>query len=239
MIALCFTLQLISHHRLQSPPLFFFLFYFRGGLRSSFFINREELVGSVVLLIFFLFLFLGCNWGKAFFSAQVTAQSLNSPHTPFSHLAPPKPDVSHCFGICSPHSALFHIWHMYILLPSFLPLLLNLLKSTFNIFSPFAPTRSPTQPFFSSLPSFSTSPPLLSPSFVLPHRLHSPLRLGGESALPAEQHWRGGQCHVPTLCQPSYCISLWGWHFGQETPSQDRTGSQAYVKGKVGESCKC
>lgn len=89
----------------SSPPA---LFYFCGDLRLSFFINREGLVGSIVLLIFFLFLFLGCNWGKAF-SRSSYCPKLNSPHTPFSYLAPPKPDISHCFGIGSPHSALFHL----------------------------------------------------------------------------------------------------------------------------------
>lgn len=208
---------------------FFPLFYFCGDLRLSFFTNREELVGSLVLLIFFLFLFLGCNWGKAF-SRSSYCPKLNSPHTPFSYLAPPKHDISHCFGIGSPHSALFHIMtHVYFvaIIPPFA------LKSTeINIqyFLFLCSTLIPCSTLFSSLPSFSTSP-----SFVLPHCLHSPLRLGGESAVPAEQHWRGGQRHVPTLCQPSYRISLWSWHLGQETPSQDRKGSQAYVKGKVGE----
>lgn len=238
MITLCFTLQLISHPRLHSPPFFFFLFGFCGDLRLSVFINREELVGCIVLLIFFLFLFLGCNWGKAFFRSSYCPK-LNSPHMPFSYLAPPKPDISHRFGIGSPHFALFHIMtHVYFvaIIPPFA------LKSTeihIQYFLSLCSNLIPCSTLFSSLPSFSTSPPLLSPSFVLPHCLHSPLRLGGESAVPAEQHWRSGQRHVPTLCQPSNCISLWGWHFGQETPSQDRKGSQAYVKGKVGESCKC
>lgn len=186
----------------SSQPALFFLFYFCGDLRLSFFTNREELVGSLVLLIFFLFLFLGCNWGKAFFHSSYCPK-LNSPHTPFSYLAPPKPDISHCFGIGSPHSALFHIMkHVYFvaIIPPFA------LKSTeihIQYFLSLCSNLIPCSTLFSSLPSFSTSP-----SFVFPHCLHSPLRLGGESAVPAEQHWRGGQRHVPTLCQPSYRISL-------------------------------
>lgn len=154
-------------------------------------------------------------------------------HEPSSSVPPPEPDVFHCFGNGSPHSALLHtLIHVYFvpITPCFA---LKCTEIHFQYFLlPFAQTWSPAQTFlFCSI--FSTFPPLFSPrpSCPAPSIL---LHTGGESAVPTEQHWCGGQRHVPALRQPSYCISLWGRHLGQEAPAQDRKGSQTHVQGKAG-----
>lgn len=223
---------LICHH---GPPYFIYLF-FCDDLQFSFFTNREELVGFLVLLVFSLFFFLGCNRSKTL-SRSSYCPKMNwdclSLHEPSSSVPPPEPDVFHCFGNGSPHSALLHtLIHVYFvpITPCFA---LKCTEIHFQYFLlPFAQTWSPAQTFlFCSI--FSTFPPLFSPrpSCPAPSIL---LHTGGESAVPTEQHWCGGQRHVPALRQPSYCISLWGRHLGQEAPAQDRKGSQTYVQGKAG-----
>lgn len=158
MITLCFTLQLISHPRLHSLP------FFSGCHSSS---TERSWLGLLSCSSFFLFLFLGCNWGKAFFCSSYCPK-LNSPHMPFSYLAPPEPDISHCFGIGSPHFALFHIMtHVYFvaIIPSFA------LKSTeihIQYFLSLCSNLIPCSTLFSSLPSFSTSPPCYPPPSSCP-----------------------------------------------------------------------
>lgn len=123
-------------------------------------------------------------------------------------------------------------WYMYILLLlSFPHLLLNVPKSTFNIFSfPFC--------FFKLVPLLILFPSVLYFPFVFaniffPSTLSILPHTGCESAVPTEQHWCGGQCYVSALHQPCYCVPLWDWYFRQEASAQDRTGAQTHVQGKL------
>lgn len=107
----CFVWSFAASHQHSLPYLFSsFFFSFCGDLRLSFFTNREELVGSLFFFVSLVF---------SLFSRAVTVvrpffHSSYCPELNFSplptHLAPPKPDISHQFvGIGSPHSALLHL----------------------------------------------------------------------------------------------------------------------------------
>lgn len=127
----------------------------------------------------------------------------------------------------SPHSPLLHIdtciYFIILVIPS-----CSIKFTEFNFQYFLIPSFLQTYSTLFLLFHLFYISPLLCPS---PSIL---LHAGGESALPSEQHWCSGQRHVSEICQPSYCVPIWGWHLGQEALAQDRTGSQTHVQGKSG-----
>lgn len=217
MVVCRFMPHLITH--LSSLlVLFWFDFWF-------FHSSTERSCLGVLFCISSLFFFLGCKWTgstslcflpnselRLCLGSQVCLHSSSS--------------WTWCLSLYQ-HSALLHILiHVYFV--PIIPFCSLMYSSPFPIFSPSLCLNLFLLFHLFHLFLFSPHPSCSVPS-ILPHA-------GGESAVPTEQHRGGGQRHVPALCQPSHCISLWGRHLGEEAVAPDRTWSKTHVQGKAGET---
>lgn len=135
MVIHCFTPQLMAH--LSSA------FFFSDDFQFSFFTNSEETVEFLVLLYFF-FSFLGCNWSRNLSGSRYSPKWTGIMSKSHLTVPSPEPDIFYYFHHGSPYSALLDILMYILLLPSFPLFLFNVLIPVFNIFSFPLP-----KPFFS------------------------------------------------------------------------------------------